>query len=270
MGEAVNRPESQVPASSFLIPSMRIELIIDRGPLKGTAARIKVGHYLVGRHSECQIRPDDSTVSARHCLLWNDGAKVGVSDLHSTLGTFVNEEKLEPHVWKVLKDGDLLRVGELMMRVAIEAAEDERHRSAGVPWGRTPASRSSAVVDGNSDLRTVPTASLPETTTEADVEQDPATTATQVSAAGNTVVVQKPDSPVLAKTKQRTARSSTAKPTPAKKRSPRARSFDFSFDAANWKLIGLLVLVVAILGVLSFQTYRMINGPAQEVRTGLD
>lgn len=98
---------------------MPVELIMTQGSRAGTAAPIQVGYYLVGRHPECQIRPKSRSVSRRHCLLLHNSDGFGVLDLESTGGTFVNDEKITPHQWVVLRDQDILRVGKVEFRVAV-------------------------------------------------------------------------------------------------------------------------------------------------------
>lgn len=98
---------------------MPVELIMAQGSRAGTAAPIQVGYYLVGRHPECQIRPKSRSVSRRHCLLLHNSDGFGVLDLESTGGTFVNDEKITPHQWVVLRDQDILRVGKVEFRVAV-------------------------------------------------------------------------------------------------------------------------------------------------------
>lgn len=83
-----------------------------------------MGYYLVGRDSECQIRPKSSSIADRHCLLEHRGNMLRVFDLESPTGTFVNNEALPPHQWRFLKNQDRLRCGKLEFVVSIEQSSD--------------------------------------------------------------------------------------------------------------------------------------------------
>lgn len=56
-------------------------------------------------------------VSRLHAALKSDGSSVSIVDLGSTNGTFLNEEHLLPNQTRVLKDGDAVRLGHLVMHV---------------------------------------------------------------------------------------------------------------------------------------------------------
>ena len=109
----------------------QVQLLVIDGLHAGTIAPLQVGHYLVGRTNECQIRPEDRKVSRRHCLLWNTGELFGVVDLESSWGTFVNDARLTPNRWKILNDGDVLRVVSVSFRVkfleSVSDVEIDRH-----------------------------------------------------------------------------------------------------------------------------------------------
>ena len=67
----------------------------------------------IGRTENNAIVVADAGVSSRHAQLhWTNGA-LQITDLGSTNGTFVNGEKLAPHVARKLKVGDRLRFGKL-------------------------------------------------------------------------------------------------------------------------------------------------------------
>jgi FHA domain len=81
---------------------------------------------IVGRSSDCDIRFDDSTVSRSHALVTRgaDGETV-VSDLHSSNGTMVNEERIDG-VGRGLSPGDRLRFGDV--QVAFEGPAGQATR----------------------------------------------------------------------------------------------------------------------------------------------
>lgn len=66
------------------------------------------GRYVIGRDIECDLTVDDSSVSRRHASIEPADHEFLLSDLSSTNGTFVNEQRLNT---RVLANGDFIRVG---------------------------------------------------------------------------------------------------------------------------------------------------------------
>ena len=60
---------------------------------------------------------DKMGVSRRHALFTRDEDRLLVSDLGSTNHTFVNSQRLHEHDQFVIRDGDELKLGNLIMRV---------------------------------------------------------------------------------------------------------------------------------------------------------
>jgi len=71
----------------------------------------------IGRESSCDVRLDDLTVSGRHARLVYQKGHWFVEDLQSRNGTFLNREPVLSQV--VLADGDELRVGQVIIQIAI-------------------------------------------------------------------------------------------------------------------------------------------------------
>jgi pSer/pThr/pTyr-binding forkhead associated (FHA) protein len=84
-------------------------VILNPGSAEGITVSVCHSPFVIGRHPECHLRPNDRKVSARHCALLLDGDRVLVRDLGSTNGTYVNgKASLEE---RELTHGDILRVG---------------------------------------------------------------------------------------------------------------------------------------------------------------
>jgi len=115
-----------------------ITLTVTEGGLRGREYVLPCpGSYTVGRSDDCAICLSGRTlqsVSRRHCLLRVEPAAVNVYDLGSCNGTYVNGEMIgcrstsDPACESAvdgnsrgpeLNDGDLLRLGNLVMRVGI-------------------------------------------------------------------------------------------------------------------------------------------------------
>lgn len=87
-------------------------LIVLSGGIPGSMLALAAGSNWVGRSPENAIQLADHTVSRSHAVLKVDpDGTVGLTDLSSTNGTFVNGERLEPNRSRELDDGDRIRVG---------------------------------------------------------------------------------------------------------------------------------------------------------------
>ncbi len=92
-------------------------LILAVGSQAGREAPLQFGYYMIGRHSECQIRPKSRSVSRRHCLLFQDETGLRVFDLDSAAGTRVNDFRIRTKTWTVLRHGDTLRCGKVAFKI---------------------------------------------------------------------------------------------------------------------------------------------------------
>ena len=81
-------------------------------PLRGTSFPLKESLYTVGRNDSADICIPEPTISGHHCSLslMEDGSYT-LKDEGSTNGTRLNNQKLEPEQPMVLKDSDLIQVG---------------------------------------------------------------------------------------------------------------------------------------------------------------
>lgn len=99
---------------------MQIKLRVQSGGHAGKEIEVGQDKFLIGRSDSCQLRPKSESVSRKHCILAIKDGRVLAQDLKSRNGTFVNEKRLPPDKAKVLKDGDILRVGKLSFALVIE------------------------------------------------------------------------------------------------------------------------------------------------------
>lgn len=104
----------------FVIPSSgrKLEALLARS--------ISLGRTDVrqGIWPEVDLTPDDGAekgVSRRHALIRSSDDGVILVDLHSTNGTQVNDRRLHPGRPYLLKNGDMVRLGNLMVRVVLES-----------------------------------------------------------------------------------------------------------------------------------------------------
>lgn len=92
---------------------------VERGPKELRGVRMAVrGPVIVGRAPGADIVIGASYVSARHARFNLMGSNLFVEDLGSTNGTAVNGRLIAEPV--ALRDGDMVNVGDVAMRVRFE------------------------------------------------------------------------------------------------------------------------------------------------------
>jgi len=77
---------------------------------------------VLGRGEGCDVRLPDPTISHRHASLRQRGTEYIVVDEASTNGTFVGPVRLPPHTPRIVRSGDLVRLGRVWLELRIEQA----------------------------------------------------------------------------------------------------------------------------------------------------
>jgi pSer/pThr/pTyr-binding forkhead associated (FHA) protein len=77
---------------------------------------------VIGRGEGCEVRLPDPSVSHRHASIRQRGTDYVVIDEGSTNGTFVGPVRLSAQAPRVLRHGDLVRVGRIWLEVRVEQA----------------------------------------------------------------------------------------------------------------------------------------------------
>jgi predicted component of type VI protein secretion system len=103
---------------------MEVNLIVANGKLLGKKIPIAKPQFLIGRGEECNLRPQSSLVSRKHCVILVEKDSAAIEDFGSTNGTFLNGEKLTER--QALKDGDRIKVGMLELEVQLAVAEKKK------------------------------------------------------------------------------------------------------------------------------------------------
>ena len=85
-------------------------------PLTFDAPRI-----VIGRAKSCDLRLPDPSVSPRHASLRQRGNDYLILDEASTNGTFVGNVRLPPGAPRIVRSGDLVRVGRVWLQVELQA-----------------------------------------------------------------------------------------------------------------------------------------------------
>lgn len=76
---------------------------------------------VIGRGEGCEIRLPDPSVSHRHASIRQRGSDYVVVDEGSTNGTFVGPVRLSPQAPRLVRSGELVRVGRIWLELTIES-----------------------------------------------------------------------------------------------------------------------------------------------------
>src|SRR5215510_4864200 len=94
------------------------KLVLLSAGMTGRTHELKVDKTTIGRVEDNTFQIAEPSVSSHHCEILLRGSDVVVRDLNSTNGTFINGEKVSE---SVLKPGQILRLGQIEMRLETEA-----------------------------------------------------------------------------------------------------------------------------------------------------
>jgi pSer/pThr/pTyr-binding forkhead associated (FHA) protein len=99
---------------------MRVKLLVVQGRPQGKSLLFPRGEFVIGRGTECHIRPNSDWVSRQHCLLRVALDSVHLRDLGSRNGTLVNGTRVVGECR--LANGDKLQIGPLVFQLELEDA----------------------------------------------------------------------------------------------------------------------------------------------------
>jgi len=97
---------------------MKVGLVVVKGRPEGMEIPLPMPQFLIGRDPRCNLRPSNESVSKLHCAIIHKKNGVYVRDMKSTNGTFINNDRINGEI--KVKDGDLIRVGPLVLAVKIQ------------------------------------------------------------------------------------------------------------------------------------------------------
>src|SRR5258706_12425001 len=95
------------------------KLVLLSAGMTGRTHDLKVDSTTIGRVEDNIFQIAEPSVSSHHCEILLRGSEVVVKDLNSTNGSFINGEKVTE---SVLKPGQILRLGQIEMRLKTHAA----------------------------------------------------------------------------------------------------------------------------------------------------
>jgi pSer/pThr/pTyr-binding forkhead associated (FHA) protein len=96
-------------------------VILNPGSAQGMRVAVHQFPFLIGRHAECHLRPANTKVSARHCLIRAHQDKLLLQDLGSTNGTYLNGELISGE-WAIVH-GDIIRIGPVHFQVRFDGGD---------------------------------------------------------------------------------------------------------------------------------------------------
>lgn len=77
------------------------------------------GRIVIGRSDGSDVRLPDPSVSLRHASIRAQGTEYAIVDEGSTNGTWVGGVKLGPHTPRLVKSGDLVRLGRVWLELVV-------------------------------------------------------------------------------------------------------------------------------------------------------
>jgi pSer/pThr/pTyr-binding forkhead associated (FHA) protein len=97
---------------------MALTVVVRSGDLKSQATiTFDAPRIVIGRGDGCEIRLPDPSVSHRHASIRQRGTDYVVIDEGSSNGTFVGPVRLSPQAPRVVRSGDLIRVGRIWLEL---------------------------------------------------------------------------------------------------------------------------------------------------------
>ncbi|HVH46493.1 MAG TPA: FHA domain-containing protein, partial [Labilithrix sp.] len=100
---------------------MALVTVVVRSASGGTAPSLTFDgeRIVIGRSDGSDVRLPDPSVSQRHASIRAQGSEYALVDEGSTNGTWVGGVKLGPHTPRLVKSGDLVRVGRVWLELVI-------------------------------------------------------------------------------------------------------------------------------------------------------
>src|ERR1043166_3711353 len=97
-----------------------VELVVLNGRQRGAKKPLDGPATLVGRADGCDVRLNVEGIEPFHCVIARGPDDATIRDLESSLGTFVNGQRVRS---TRLRDGDLLDIGPFRFRVLMPVAK---------------------------------------------------------------------------------------------------------------------------------------------------
>ena len=111
-----------------------------RAALQGSSGQIILGpaSLTIGRTPDNQLIISDAQASSYHAVVSLSPQGYSITDLGSTNGTFVNEQRLEPSVPRILSVGERIRIGDTIFTYDENAQAAPDLSPMGAPYPYDP------------------------------------------------------------------------------------------------------------------------------------
>lgn len=129
---------------------MELKLKVLDGKHSGEEVPVAGNKFFVGRAEDCQLRPGSDLVSRHHCVLLIDEGYVGVRDLGSKNGTYVNAEQVTNE--RELHAGDRLKIGPLEFEIVLSTGVGGKKRPAVTGGIKEAATRAASPTSSAGDI----------------------------------------------------------------------------------------------------------------------
>ncbi len=100
---------------------MDVKLVVQRNGQSAQTFQLRSAEMIIGRQKGCGVRIPSGQVSRQHCLLHYKNDLLGVEDLSSANGTFINGRRIAKREY--LRPGDLLKIGPVTMLVQYQLTQ---------------------------------------------------------------------------------------------------------------------------------------------------
>jgi hypothetical protein len=115
------------PSRSEEVSGAKARLLVVRGLRPNWEYRVFEGQNILGRADEKPVdidlqpqEPEDRVWSSRqHAVITCEGSTLSIEDLGSSNGTYVNRSRVPPGEKRPLKNGDIIQIGEVQIKVLL-------------------------------------------------------------------------------------------------------------------------------------------------------
>lgn len=119
---------------------MNPRLVVIEGPLKGAVVPLDQKELVIGRDSSVQLPVHDSSLSRRHCRIFEESGNFKIADLDSLNGTFVDRIPIKE---RLLEHGNEIEIGHSIFLFLTE--EDDKREAVAILVDSLPSSERSTV-----------------------------------------------------------------------------------------------------------------------------
>jgi anti-anti-sigma factor len=113
---------------------MEIKIIATTGRAQGQSVEIKASKFFIGRHDNCQLRPDIPGLSGIHALIEQREMRLYLRDFGGEGGTGVNDRVLHARETEI-GNGDLIQIGPMVLTLSVKPKPEEPFGMIHAPEG---------------------------------------------------------------------------------------------------------------------------------------